>query len=386
MSLLKDSSRILGVMQNESSGSPPFTEASFCKKLCMAGQKHGVLVLIFCPLWVNRKTKTVRSYTYRLKQGWKEMITPIPQLVFDRLSFVNKDHFRKVQGAVSYLKRIQTKWLGIGLSGKWDVYRMLKGEELLKKIMPETVLYQGSQQLADFINRHHGSVFLKPHGGSKGRSVLHVTRVYKAAHGSLPSESSTIMVIEGRDWHNEPFVREFQQPKDCLAWIGRFIGNRKFVMQPFLTLHTRDDKPYDVRVLMQKNESGRWTMTGMAARIGQPGAVTSNLHGGGHAVSLAPFLAEQFSTEESERLIQELEAYSTIIPTAIEQQHGRLVECGIDFGIDQHARIWLLEVNSKPGRTVFTQTGDHEAAKQAVEKPILYAKSIMVRHLRRVCP
>lgn len=101
---------------------------------------------------------------------------------------------------------------------------------------------------------------------------------------------------------------------------------------------------------------------------------------------LAPFLTEQFGEDTAERLIKELTSYSSIIPAAIEQQHGRLVECGLDFGIDQQARIWLLEVNSKPGRTVFTQTGDHEAAKQAVEKPILYARSIMVRHLRRVSP
>lgn len=383
MSLWKDSSRILGVLQNESSGKPPFTEASFCRKLCIAGQKHGIEVLIFCPLWINRKTKMVRSYTYKIKHGWKEMITPIPKLVFDRLNFVNKEQFRKVQGAVSYMKRMHTKWLGIGLSGKWDVYQMLKDEPLLKKILPETVLYQGDQHLADYINRHHGSVFLKPHGGSKGRSVMHVTRTFSSWHAE---EGSTRIKIEGRDGRNEPFVREFQKPMDGLQWIKRCIGGRKFVLQPYLSLHSSNDEPYDVRVLMQKNETGHWTITGMAARLGRPGAVTSNLHGGGHAMPLAPFLIEQFGEDTAERLIKELTSYSSIIPAAIEQQHGRLVECGLDFGIDQQARIWLLEVNSKPGRTVFTQTGDHEAAKQAVEKPILYARSIMVRHLRRVSP
>ncbi len=36
--------------------------------------------------------------------------------------------------------------------------------------------------------------------------------------------------------------------------------------------------------------------------------------------------------------------------------------------------MWLLEVNSKPGRTVFRQTGEREAAVKSVENPILYAR------------
>ena len=98
------------------------------------------------------------------------------------------------------------------------------------------------------------------------------------------------------------------------------------------------------------------------------------------------FLEEQYGQAEANRLLEEIIAYSHIIPSAIEERHGRLIELGLDYGIDRDKRLWLLEANSKPGRSVFNQTGDREASTLAVEMPILYARHVGVRHHRRVCP
>jgi hypothetical protein len=63
----------------------------------------------------------------------------------------------------------------------------------------------------------------------------------------------------------------------------------------------------------------------------------------------------------------------------LESCHGRLVELGIDFGVDLDGYIWILEVNSKPGRSIFTYLQDDKARNRALENPIRYAKYLLTQ-------
>ncbi|MCE5171278.1 YheC/YheD family protein [Paenibacillus profundus] len=380
----------LGVLECDSQGSPPFTEAAYCRKLCKIGHKYGVQVVVFSPRWVHWHDLTVSGYVYGT-HGWVQRIVPLPSLLYDRCAYSNSNQYRRTRTAIARLIRdANVTLLGIGLRGKWDVYQSLSKEPFLLDILPRTRLFAGAGSLADQLNECGGELFLKPHGGTHGKSTLHVRRLFgsdaSAGNERDASVLGAYLQLRGRDERNRPIHRTFAHPGEGLKWIARFIGKRKFIVQPYLTLVTQTGEPFDIRILMQKNEKGRWSFTGMAARVGRQHSITSNLHGGGHAVSVVPFLESQFEPEHVQRLVQQLRSYSEIIPPILEARHGRLTEVGLDFGIDREARLWLLEVNSKPGRSVFRQTGEQEAAIKSVENPILYARYVMVRYLRRVSP
>ena len=61
------------------------------------------------------------------------------------------------------------------------------------------------------------------------------------------------------------------------------------------------------------------------------------------------------------KIIQTIRDLSAQLPSLLEEGFGRLGELGIDFGVDTKGRVWILEVNSKPGRRAFTLTGDGHA-------------------------
>ncbi|MCK9911909.1 YheC/YheD family protein, partial [Microbacteriaceae bacterium K1510] len=82
---------------------------------------------------------------------------------------------------------------------------------------------------------------------------------------------------------------------------------RRFIVQPYLALHTPEGAPYDVRVLVQKNGLGEWQTTGKAVRVGEKDGITSNLHGGGKAVPLSSFLAQFFQPEQQTMIEQEID-------------------------------------------------------------------------------
>jgi hypothetical protein len=77
-------------------------------------------------------------------------------------------------------------------------------------------------------------------------------------------------------------------------------------------------------------------------------------------------------------ILDRLETVSHLIPPFIEKHHGPLVELGIDVGVDRQGNVWILEVNSKPGRTIFTKTGELDIGKRSVQLPIYYARALLM--------
>ncbi|WP_368784377.1 YheC/YheD family protein, partial [Acinetobacter baumannii] len=61
------------------------------------------------------------------------------------------------------------------------------------------------------------------------------------------------------------------------------------------------------------------------------------------------------------------------LPTFLEQRHGRLVELGIDIGIDRQGKVWLIEVNSKPGRASFRRIEGGKYYREVRLNPLRYA-------------
>lgn len=369
-------SRALGIMVVSSLASgrrswPPFADRGFYKRLSRTGAQAGIRVTIFDPLYIDWSRKLVQGYEYDPKQGsWLSVTRPIPPVIFDRCFYSGRSQYVRYARAISRLRRSRcVKALIVGLSGKWQVHQILAKHNLLRPHLPETRLLAHMEQVAEWLDLR-GACILKPNAGSHGKKIL---RVAKLASGGYE--------VTGRDAINQHVHAAFDDPVSLLKWLERFIGMRRYLIQESLALHTDAGQPYDVRALMQKSGDGRWHLTGMAVRAGRIGSLTSNIHGGGSSYPLTPFLRDLFGEEETESLILKLQDLSQLIPHVIERHTGKLAELGIDFGIDRSGGLWILEVNSKPGRSIFTRLHDIRRSKASVSNLILYARYLSDRQL-----
>ena len=215
--------------------------------------------------------------------------------------------------------------------------------------------------------RRHRKIVIKPNGGSHGRGVAAI------------QQSESGYLVHGRTRENRFFQLTFNDESSLKQWLNRFVATTRYVMQPYLQLTTPDGRPYDLRMLIQKNERGEWITTGMAIRTGKPHSLTSNLHGGGRAERAVPFLLRHFHRDQVDDIMEKIRWLATVVPPHIERHHGRLLELGLDVGIDTDGRVWLLEVNSKPGRSVFVLTGQKDVYRQATLLPIRVALAIFNR-------
>ena len=136
---------------------------------------------------------------------------------------------------------------------------------------------------------------------------------------------------------------------------------------------------HDYRMLVQKNSRGEWEPTGCAGRVGAPGSITSNLHGGGKAMVMEELLDSWIGSEKGFLVRREAEKFSVEVAAYLEGQFGRLCELALDLAIDRKGGIWLLEVNPKPAREVFRQSGDLKTYDRAIIKPLEYAMYLYSR-------
>ncbi|GIP20922.1 YheC/YheD family protein [Paenibacillus sp. J22TS3] len=367
---------LMGVMVTENtSASPPIGESLFCRRLTLAGTRHDMTVYVFTSDGIGSPDHTIEGYRFT-PDGWVQGTFRVPDIIYDRVSYRSSRHRGSTREKLAALAEGRRKFLYLarGLSGKWNVYQALKRAPALTPHLPETVRYKGTASLIHWLSRHGGHAFLKPHSGTHGKMTLHIRQ----------AEDSRGLTLIGRDPNNKLIHKHFEDRAEGAAWVERFTGDRAYIMQPYLELTSSDDRPFDIRVLVQKNESGRWSFTGMAVRQGEKNALTSNLHGGGTALEPVGYLTQEFGETMAQEAISTIRRLSSQIPDQLEGSFGRLAELGIDFGVDRQGKVWIIEVNSKPGRSVFFQIGDQKSARKSVENPIAYARYLWLRQLRRI--
>ncbi|MFF3924428.1 YheC/YheD family endospore coat-associated protein [Paenibacillus lactis] len=371
----------IGVMVCRRPGSPPFAEKHYLRELSLAAEKLGMKVFVFCPdedaglplaQAAGNRAVSIKGYRFHPGDGWISGSFPLPDVIYDRCLHGSGQESAAAGEWISRLLQQGSKLWSRGLPGKAKVHQLLKRSPLLRPHLPATIRYTGADSLSRALLALNGSIFMKPSGGSHGRHSLYIS--LKENHTAL---------LQGRDRSNTIF-RQTIPAQELNTWVRSFTGRRRFIIQPYLQLHNQDGNPFDVRSLVQKNDRGIWSITGIAVRQGAEQGMTSNLHGGGTAYPALPYLISEFGEEKVRAIMDTIRNLSARIPPLLEEGFGRLGELGIDFGVDTRGKVWILEANSKPGRRAFVLTGDSKAARRSVEHPIQYARYLLLRQLRRV--
>lgn len=339
--------------------------------LSIQALRSKVCCIFFSPIDINWQTKRVNGYIYHpTTQQWLRRCLPLPKLIYDRCFNRAKQQYEAHRQAITYLRRGQhARLLGQPLPSKWTVYKWLQQQPDLQPYLPLTERYVGKRSLVTWFAQRD-ELFLKPRAGSHGKGMLYVKR---SGH-----EQFTII---GRNKRYHAFQLVLPSSDKLFRLLQRVTKRRPYLMQTYLALTTPQNEPYDIRSFIQKNDRGHWQHTGIAMRRGARGSIIANLHGGGKAEPLIPYLSEVFGTDKALQLQQTIVSLSYKIATCLEHHFGHLLELGLDFGIDLSGSVWLLEANSKPGRAIFEHLQLHDLREHSIRMSIEYARFILERQL-----
>jgi len=337
-------------------------EKSVYAKMTAAGAKLGLNVIVFTPQDVQERTGRINALVYRPEsRTWQRKLVRFPHMIYDRCRIQRSKRFeqllafRRKYGHLTFLNR--------PLRNKWTVYRALGKVPSFRQHLPATRLYGSSEDISAMLAKFP-LVYLKPINGTGGRGIL---RIEKLRNGAL--------LLQGRD-HSRRIIEPKRISRDQLGAELRKWQKKgeKYIAQQGLNIKLPNGRVHDYRMLVQKNGSGEWEVTGCAGRVGPPRSITSNLHGGGEAVPMNTLLRRWVGSEAALAQIRETaERFGVSVARYLESTYGALCELALDLAIDRSGKVWLLEVNPKPAREVFIQAGERETYRRAVTRPMEYA-------------
>lgn len=333
------------------------------RKMIQFADEQGARCFVFSLSAVDLRQRLIRGYT--LYDGkWFRRTFPMPDVIYDQLvsrKLERDPSMRDKRSAIS--REYGDKFFNDGFFDKWQVYEWLREDTELRRHIPQTIRHKSVQEAVAFINRHP-ITFLKPLHGSLGLGII---RIVRHRDGSLTYEikHNATSVTRGKGNSTREVVESFRTR----------LKRRPYIWQEGLTLATYQNRPLDIRILMQRDGTGEWKRTKMFARVAKSGEFTSNLATGGDAMSVDKALAECFpSAQQRNRAKAQIRRLSKRIVEAMEEASGRKFgEMGIDLGLDETGKVWVIEVNSKPRKAPSTKSGRQDLVDLSFERPISYA-------------
>jgi glutathione synthase/RimK-type ligase-like ATP-grasp enzyme len=211
------------------------------------------------------------------------------------------------------------------------------------------------------LNKYH-HVYMKPITGSQGKNIIKVSQL-----GRPKSYEYQYQIKQRRVFEKAGNLQELERK------LRSFMGSKRYLAQQQINLLRKDGCIMDLRVMTQKNRIGKWTVTGNAFRIGKAGSITSNISGGGSVGDVQTLLNLYFDKTQVKEIMNDIDFLALETARTMETRLGPTGELGIDIGVDQNGKIWLIEANLKPARKIFLLMKDNEARLMSVRRPIEYS-------------
>ncbi|WP_244996326.1 YheC/YheD family protein [Paenibacillus sp. FSL W8-0186] len=353
---------VLGILTLYMNDKKQLEERHIYQKMIVEGQKMGLDVFVFTPMDVHHEKKLIHSLQFDLKsKKWSRKWRSFPNLIFDRGRIQKNKRFEQL---VKFRNRYNSSFtfLNRPIRDKWAIYQLLSSKPRFRPHLPETAIFQNMSDVYRFM-RNYSCVYVKPMQGTGGRGILRVDRLGKELY-----------LIQGRTLARKIIPAQKMHKARLAPYLIRWKAKKNYLVQQGIEIKLPNGRVHDFRMLVQKNGAGKWAVTGCAGRVGPPRSVTSNLHGGGHAVPMNTLLKLASHSEEKRVEIRRTaEKLSIDVAATLEANYGALCELALDLAIDPSGKVYLLEVNPKPAREVFNQSGDPEAYRAAIARPLEYA-------------
>ncbi|NMB19264.1 MAG: hypothetical protein GX979_00220 [Firmicutes bacterium] len=309
-----------------------------------AAQDLNVDLVIVTPRridWMNHK---VHGLVYN-GQRWEEEDVPLPPSLYNR-------YYGPKPKVVSRLETILGKnkvFNHVTRFDKWWIHQLLAGTSL-KTYLPKTSLYT-PQRLLDYLSRFK-QVILKSAHGQLG------TRVY-------------LVVADGEYLHLHQGtlspVISFRSTDELLEHLEPALSP-DFLLQQYIPLASIDGRAFDLRLLLQKGQTGTWEIPGVLSRLAMRHAYVTN-------ICQAILFGEDAlrSAFPGRNIMPELVDVSIRVAHIVEGSLGSLGELSVDFGLDFEGKVWIIELNAKPMKHMFADLGDMHLTRTIYCQPLLYA-------------
>lgn len=294
-----------------------------------AAKAEGAKLLYFSPRTVDFENKTINGYL--LENGkWQRTVCPFPDVIYNTGS---PEKLARSSEIVNKLKET-IPFTTYSIGHKMSVYNRIKKSGSFSQYLIPSEIIHSTRQFFAFADNYRNIVF-KPVNGRKGRDITFIRRIGDQFQLQLDTTECLYSWDELKEY------------------ISARIRQKTFLVQPYINCRTKAGNAYDFRLHVQKNGAGQWVITAVYPRISPNGSIVANINNGGSTNYLIPFLKQEFG-DDCYDVKRYLEHFALRFADHLDQmQHDyfseAIDEIGIDVVLDDMGKIWIIEVNWRPG-------------------------------------
>lgn len=290
---------------------------------------EGAELLYFSPRGIDLEKRIIHGYVYE-NGSWQNTESPFPNVIYNSGSPEKLDRSKEI---IEKLKE-DIPFTTFSIGNKMRIYERLRTAGVFSPYLIPSKIIHSPRGFFDFFNQYRNIVF-KPVNGRKGQGVTFIRRINDQFHLLVSTDDYALNYDELR------------------AYVSSKLQEEPYLVQPYINCKTRSGQVYDFRLHVQKNEDGKWVITTIYPRIGPLGSIVSNINSGGSTNYLVPFLKQEFGAEYFD-VKRYLEQFSLQLADHMDQlqQEGfseTIDELGIDVALDDMRKIWIYEINWRPG-------------------------------------
>ncbi|PPA93527.1 YheC/YheD family endospore coat-associated protein [Brevibacillus laterosporus] len=316
------------------------------------GARLGLETVFFHSSQINFATNKIKGYVWRDKKLVPSTFI-IPKVIHNRVLSGKKDTIKRIKK----LEKVSRVYNGIVTRNKWIVHKRLWTQDNLRHYLPETKLFR-NRAFTDMLNKYD-ILYVKPVIGSVGAGVARIEQK-----------------PDGYFFYSSQTSESFQHLEELIQFVEKWVKNKTYIIQQGIPLCKYQDRTFDVRVSIQKDQLHEWKISGMVAKLANLDNKLSNLAQGGSAEQLETVLGSLFATQSIPIVVRRLQTACFAIVEQLELNEPSLVDLGLDMGIDQFGLPYFIEANVRDQRYSFFKAGEKAMFYQTYETPLEFGATL----------
>ncbi|WP_243643874.1 YheC/YheD family protein [Paenibacillus pinisoli] len=316
-------------------------------KLYQRYQNINMKIFVFTPADILWKEKRIIGLS--LNKGiMRQNSFPLPHVVYNQCFNKKTETIQRLEKAIGRNKCFNK----INFFNKWDIYNLLKLSNL-KPYVPDTFLYNEVNVLE--LLEKYKVVYIKASYGSKGESVYRVELMVNGdTHISLHSMAPSHI---------------YRKSENIQEKLDQLFGHKKYMVQQGILISQLDHRYFDIRVLVQKDIFGEWTVSAITCRVAYEHYFNTSICETIYDAS--EVLPQLFSSDKLNEIFAVLCEVSRKAARGTEAHLGSLGELSVDFVLDEQRKLWIIELNGKPQKNIYKDLKRYK--RKIYSRPLEYA-------------
>ncbi|MCY9512586.1 YheC/YheD family endospore coat-associated protein [Paenibacillus apiarius] len=333
-----------------------------------AARKLGVIPCYFRIEDVDIRHMEVTAYV-RGRGGYVKRRMPLPRVIHNRAIYFRSAAHARVRALV---EREVALFNQVNRYGKMTIHDLLSTDRSIAPHLPDTAIaHQAS--ITAMMDRYD-ALILKPDNSSIGRGVMKLERKRSGWRTTYMVRTANRV----RHWK----IAETEQ--GSLPWsVMSKLANETYLVQQLLPLATYQQRPFDLRVSVQRDGTEEWQITGIVGKVAPPHTFLTNVAQGGTVQRFEDLAAAACPHLPYAVLHQRISEFSLRVACRLSEVLPRLADIGLDIGVSPDGMPLFIECNGRDQRYSFREANQIETWKATYANPIAYGVSLLHQYQHR---